>query len=163
MKTVYLLRHARSDWPRHISRDFDRPLSAQGERDVSELGGRLGQRGMVVPDLILSSPALRARHTAELLAPALGSNAGSLRFDQQLYLAGSDRLLQILRQLNDELDSVMLVAHNPALTDLCNNLCESSRVDHIPSCGLIELALPAEYWADVAGGSARLNHYDFSA
>lgn len=160
MKTVYLLRHAHSDWPEHISRDVERPLSERGLRDVPKLAERLVERGMA-PDLILSSPALRARHTAELIASGLGRDPLTVRFDQQIYLAGSERLLQLLRPLDDALESVMLVAHNPAVTDLSNELCHSDRVDHIPACGLIVLALPVVRWRDIENASARLIHHDF--
>ncbi len=160
MKTLYLLRHARSDHPSHISRDADRPLAVQGEQDAAQLAGRLSTR-MTVPDLILSSPALRARQTAEAIVAGLGRAADSVRLDPQIYLAGSARLLSIVRQLSDALNSAMLVAHNPALTDLSNELCSNARIDHIPSCGLVELALPVQCWSEVKAGSADLIRHDF--
>src|SRR5437667_8389537 len=99
MKTLLLLRHAKSDWGDTSLRDFDRPLAPRGQRDAPRIGGALRKRG-AVPDLIVSSPAARARGTIEAVRQA-AKLANEIEFDEAVYGASSAELLKLIRRLPD--------------------------------------------------------------
>jgi len=163
MKTLYLLRHAKSSWDNPQLRDFDRPLNASGFRDAAEMAARLQslmQRKREVLGLILSSPALRTCTTAEIIAAKLNLEPEQVQLEPQIYLASSGRLLQLVRRFDDSISAALLVAHNPALTEFANELSSSS-IENVPTCGLVELHLPITHWAEAELGEARLLSEDF--
>ncbi len=159
MKTLYLLRHAKSSWATPDVKDFDRPLNERGFNDAPEMAERLQQRGEKI-DLLVSSPALRAYTTATLFCEVLGINPDSIVQNRQIYLAGSPKLQQLISLFEESANSAMLVAHNPALTDLANDLAHAG-IDNIPTCGLVVIQLPIEHWFDVQPGMGRLLRFDF--
>jgi phosphohistidine phosphatase len=159
MKTLYLLRHAKSSWAVPEQKDFDRPLNDRGFRDAPEMAQRLKQSGARI-DLVVSSPAVRAMATAEVFCEVLGIEPESILQDRQIYLAGSAKLLQLISYFDEMADSALLVAHNPALTDLANDLANAG-IDNIPTCGLVILELPVRHWAEVQIGGAKLLEFDF--
>src|SRR5918994_6226511 len=112
MKTLLLIRHAKSSWEHSGVSDHDRPLNERGLRDAPLMGRRLAERG-VVPDVILSSTALRARATAKLLADALGSGAAHIVTDERLYAASADEVLEVVGELGSEVSCAAVVGHNP--------------------------------------------------
>jgi phosphohistidine phosphatase len=120
MKTLLLIRHAKSSWATAGTPDHDRPLNERGRRDAPEMGNRLRTRG-IEPDLIVCSSALRARTTAQLLAAALDVPQERLREDPRIYASSSGKLMYLLQELDDELSSVMLVGHNPEMTELAQH------------------------------------------
>ncbi|MGB4248084.1 MAG: histidine phosphatase family protein [Pseudohongiellaceae bacterium] len=159
MKTLYLLRHAKSSWASPDVKDFDRPLNERGFDDAPEMALRLKERGVTI-DLVVSSPALRAYTTATIFCDVLGIDVAKIVQDRQIYLAGSAKLLQLITLFDESADSAMLVAHNPALTDLANDLAHAG-IDNIPTTGLVTLQLPVEHWFDAQAGQAKLLSFDF--
>lgn len=159
MKTLYLLRHAKSGWATPDVRDFDRPLNERGVDDAAEMGARLKERVAGV-DLVVSSPALRALTTATIVSEILGIAPEAIQQDRQIYLAGSPRLLQIISLFTDHAQSALLVAHNPALTDLANDLAHAA-IDNIPTSGLVTIELAIEHWHEVQFGQARMTSFEF--
>ncbi len=159
MKILYLLRHAKSSWASPDTRDFDRPLNERGFEDAPEMGARLKERQARI-DLVVSSPALRALTTATIVCDTLGIATDAIQQDRQIYLAGSPKLLQLISLFDDRAESAMLVAHNPALTDLANDLAHAS-IDNIPTSGLVTIELSIEHWYEVQFGHARLLNFDF--
>ncbi|QEO14827.1 histidine phosphatase family protein [Agromyces intestinalis] len=153
MKTVFIVRHAKSDWGDPALDDHDRPLNARGRHDAPAMGRRLAARG-VVPDLILSSTALRARTTAAALAAAFDLEPGaSVLLDATLYAASTSHLLETIRGLDDAVGAVMLVGHNPESSGLVHRL--TGEAIDLPTCAVAEVALDVAHWADVhAGGLA---------
>src|ERR1700687_471476 len=117
MKTLFLIRHAKSSWGDTALPDKDRPLDDRGRQDAPKMGKRLAKRD-VKPDLVVSSPALRALTTAQLIAEAAGYKRKDIVVDDRLYASNSDDLLAVIRELDKKLDCVMLVGHNPEFTDL---------------------------------------------
>src|SRR5690606_33099160 len=124
MKNLYLLRHAQSSWASPGMKDFDRPLNERGLADAPDMAMRLKTSGAAI-DRTSTSPALRTLPTARLVAATLGLDSDIIREDRQIYLAGSPRLMHVLSLLDDELNAVLLVAHNPALTDLANDVARA--------------------------------------
>ncbi len=163
MKTLYLLRHAKSSWATPDVKDFDRPLNERGFHDAPEMAERLVEqlkaRGEKI-DLVVSSPALRAYTTATLFCEVLGIDPERIVQNRQIYIAGSPKLQQLISLFDESAHSAMLVAHNPALTDLANDLAHAG-IDNIPTCGLVVIQLPIESWFDIQAGTGRLLRFDF--
>src|SRR5437762_9041010 len=121
MKTLILVRHAKSSWDDTSLPDKDRPLNNRGKRDAPKMGERLAKRG-AKPDLILSSPAKRALKTAEIIAKKLDYKRKDIVVDDRLYAVKPDDLLGVIRKLGDKLERVMVFGHNPELTELAHRL-----------------------------------------
>jgi len=146
MKTLFLVRHAKSSPNDPSLPDRERPLDDRGRHDAPKMGKRLTNRG-VKPDLLVSSPALRALTTAQLIADEIGCQRKDIIVDERLYASSSDDLLAVICALDDKLDRVMLVGHNPEFTDLAHRL--SSEIIDMPTCAVAEFRFDAKAWADV--------------
>lgn len=146
MKTLFLIRHAKSSWDDPALPDRDRPLDDRGKRDVAKMGKRLAKRG-VKPDLIVSSPAMRALATAEAIAKALDCKRKDIVVNVRLYGGQADDLLDVIHGLGDKLEHVMLVGHNPELTELAHRL--SSKITNMPTCAIAEFTFDAKSWSVV--------------
>ena len=164
VRTLYLLRHAKSSWDDPELDDHDRPLSARGRRAAALMGAHLREEG-VRPDLVLCSSARRARETYERVAAGLGGEEGPppVRFERGLYLAASDRLLEHLRAVPDEARAVLLIGHNDGLPQLALHLAgaaegeaRKSLAAKFPTAALAVLTFDLPSWRDLAEGSGRL-------
>lgn len=159
MKTLILIRHAKSSWKDASLADRDRPLNRRGERDAPEMGRRLAARGGP-PDLMVSSPTVRALTTARVIAEAIGCPLGRIVEDENLYGADRSELLAAIRSLDDRFDRIFLFGHNPGLTDLVNALSEEP-VDNVPTCGVVEFRLDSDRWADVGPDTVQRIDFDY--
>jgi phosphohistidine phosphatase len=146
MKTLFLIRHAKSSWDDTGLPDRDRPLNDRGRRDAPKMGERLAKRD-VKPDLILSSPAMRAVKTAEIIAKKLDYRRKDIVVDDRLYAVAADDLLDVIHKLDDKLERVMLFGHNPELTELAHRL--SSKITHMPTCAVAEFTFDAKSWSKI--------------
>lgn len=154
MKTLLLIRHAKSshDDPRVM--DHDRPLNERGRSEAPEIGQHLSRRSLV-PELILSSTALRARETAGHLATTSGY-AGEVEVRRELYLAAPDNFIRVLRTLDEHVRCVAVVAHNPGLEEYAAQLVD--RYVAMPTSTVVEIELDLAAWSDLLPGtSGRLN------
>jgi phosphohistidine phosphatase len=143
MKTLLVLRHAKSSWKKKNLADHDRPLNRRGKRDAPRMGALIRQRKLV-PELILSSTATRARETALAVAESCGQN-DEVRLLRDLYLAGTGEILELLALLPAELETVMVVGHNPGMEELVEALSGSSET--MPTAALAWLELDLEQWS----------------
>jgi phosphohistidine phosphatase len=141
-----LLRHAKSSWSDSRLEDHDRPLNARGERDAPRMGAFL-RRKRLIPDVIISSDAVRARLTAEAAAEAAGYQ-GTIAFDNRLYLAAPAEMIGVLRAVSDEHKTAMLVGHNPGLEQLVEQL--TGEQQDMPTAALAHIQLPMMRWNDLA-------------
>jgi len=121
MKTLFLVRHAKSSRDDPSLPDRERPLDDRGKRDAPKMGKRLAKRDAKL-DLLVSSPALRALTTAKLIADEMGYKRNDIVVDDRLYASSPDDLLAVIRALDNKLGRVMLVGHNPEFTDLAHRL-----------------------------------------
>jgi phosphohistidine phosphatase len=153
MKTLVLVRHAKSSWKDATLADRDRPLNRRGNRDALKMGDQLADL-VGAPDLIVSSPATRALATARIVADVVGYPVDGIREDERIYEASPAEILEVVRELDDERDRVFLFGHNPGLTDLVNELSEPA-IDSVPTCGVVEFRLTADRWADVSRATVR--------
>lgn len=158
-KTLYLVRHAKSSWKDSSLDDADRPLNKRGMRDAPEMGKRLARAG-VRPDLITSSPAVRALTTAQKIAGELGIKKSKIDINEDIYTFNAEGLLEAIRGLDDKQNTVMLVGHNPATTILLNEL-SGADIDNVPTCGVARLEMNTDSWAQVKSGSAELVSFDY--
>ena len=146
MKTLYLVRHAKAVKGDAALADRDRPLADRGREEAREMGKRLAER-RVESDLLLSSPALRALTTAELIADELGWERKAIAVDDRLYASSAQGLLAVIRALDNELDTVMLFGHNPEFTELAHRL--SSEIVEMPTCAVAEFRFDTKTWSDI--------------
>src|ERR1039458_850713 len=146
MKRLFLIRHAKSSWNDTTIPDKDRPLNDRGKHEAPRMGKRLAKRHLKV-DLILSSPASRALTTAEIIAKKLDYKRKNIVVNDRLYPGAEDDLLNVIHKLGDKLECVMLVGHDPALTELAHRL--SSEITHMPTCAVAEFTFNAKSWPEV--------------
>lgn len=156
MKTLMLLRHAKSSWKDDALPDHDRPLNKRGKKTAPMMGHLIRDRELV-PDLIAASTAVRAHTTAEAVAEACGY-ASELALSEDLYLATSGEILRYAQERTDDAAArVMLVGHNPGMEDLVNLL--SGRREAFPTAALAAFALEIDSWRNLElGVHAKLEH-----
>lgn len=162
MKTLYLLRHAKSSWDDTDLKDFERPLSERGVQDIPVMAKRFSDRGAVI-DSIVASPAIRAKATARAMAENLKFPKDDIISNPELYFAGTGMFLKAAKLMDETATAAMLVGHNPAITDFANAMLgdNSEEIDNIPTCGLVVLELPIEEWGEVTLGSATRVLFDY--
>ena len=160
MKRLILLRHAKSSWSNDRLADADRPLTDRGERDAPRMGARLLERG-IRPDLVLSSPAVRARSTARFVAGPLSYEAGDILLEPALYLATPEKIMEVVAAQLDSVDSLLVVGHNPGLTDLARALLPDFALEDLPTSGTVVIDFSADRWSDIQSTRRQLVYYDF--
>jgi phosphohistidine phosphatase len=144
MKTLTILRHGKSTRNDVGLSDYERPLSPRGEADAPVMAERLTDAG-IRPSLIMSSPAARAWTTARLFAKAISYPVEFLQREDRLYLASLDKLLDVMAEQDAAFNSIVLVGHNPGLTELANHLLPGA-TDSIPTCGIVSLNIETDTW-----------------
>jgi phosphohistidine phosphatase len=157
MKTLHLLRHAKSSWNHPQVCDRDRSLSKRGKQDALRMGASLAQR--ITPVSIHASPARRAQLTLRGLCrgwPAMENLSHHTR--ESLYTFSTDDLFAWITQQKDTFDTLFILSHNPALTELTNVLVGEPCVENIPTAGYVELALNLDYWRNLRQGCAVLEY-----
>ena len=158
MKTIYLVRHAKSDWDDPSIRDFDRPLNKRGKNNAPSMGKLLKQQG-IIPELVITSTAMRAKTTAELVTAEIGIKPDKMVYEKELYLASAQEIFLLIKETPPEYNSVMIVAHNPGITELLNRLTGGNNfVANIPTCGVAELQFEGE-WNKLASGKCLLEKF----
>jgi len=152
MKTLLLLRHAKSDWDDPSLPDFDRPLAARGERDAPEIGKALRKRGPL-PDLVISSPAARAKATVKAAVKAAKMKL-EIQYEEAVYGASSAELVNLIRRLPDASSCAMLVGHNPGFEDLVGRLSGSH--EHMPTAAVACIEFQGNSWSDLSKQEGKL-------
>jgi phosphohistidine phosphatase len=154
MRTVHLLRHAKSSWGDPGLADRERPLAPRGRRDAARMGEHLAGLA-VAPHVVLCSSAVRTRQTLKLIGPGLGGAA--VEFVDGLYSAGPDDVLGLLRDLPDETGSALVIGHNPTLHELTMQLAGDAPAK-FPTCALATLQFDGD-WPDLAPGGCELTAF----
>lgn len=162
MKFLTLIRHAKSSHDHPVSDEL-RPLNARGLQNAPAMGKYLDATFRFAPDMIVSSPATRAIHTARLIAEGIGFNEWQIREDRRIYEAPVPSLLAVIRDQPDEFPHVCLVGHNPGMENLTNFLCGSTVVRDVVTCAVIMLELDLQSWREAGEGKARLREYLYPA
>ena len=152
MKTLYLARHAKSSWKHPELSDIERPLNKRGKRDAPIIGNLLKEKG-VNPNLLITSPAVRARKTAGVISEIIGYPKNKILIDENIYESSSSELINIIQGFDDKYDSVMMYGHNPGFTML-NNYLTGSFIDNIPTCGVVGIRFNSS-WEKIKGASGK--------
>jgi phosphohistidine phosphatase len=159
MKTLLIVRHAKSSWDNTALNDIDRPLNDRGKRDGPVMAGRLIKAGIRI-DLFVSSPAKRARHTAEIFAHGFGTKEKDIILLQQLYHAQVQDFKEVVTGLDDQYESVALFSHNPGITAFANILT-SVRLDNMPTCSIFAVTGMATHWKDFLSAGMTFWFFDY--
>ena len=149
MKTLYVHRHAKSDWDSDAKNDHDRPLNSRGERDAPYMAS-FCKRENIELDLLLSSTANRAESTMRHYQKALEFPESKITLDQRIYHSDVKTLMTILSELSDDVENVMIFGHNPTFTDLCHHLDGGFR-DYLATCSRVKIDLEIDSWKEIYG------------
>jgi phosphohistidine phosphatase len=159
MKTLYIVRHAKSSWDDSSLDDFSRPLNDRGKKDAPRMGKRLKEKEITV-DLMISSPAKRALKTCKAIAEVLEYPESKIKLEKRLYHADEDSIFSILKSINEPNNVVMIFGHNPGLTEFANSLL-GEFIMNIPTAGVVGGRLNIESWAEIKRGCGSLLFFDF--
>jgi phosphohistidine phosphatase len=147
LKALFLVRHAKSSWNDPLLPDADRPLSPRGRRAARKMGRRLAKQ-QLDPDLMVSSPAVRALKTARIMARRIGYPRRAIRVNPRVYACTAEELLRAIGSLDDRVRTVMLFGHNPEISSLAQRFCAA--ITPMPTCGVARLTFDIESWATIA-------------
>jgi phosphohistidine phosphatase len=159
MKTLYLVRHAKSSWKYPNLDDFERPLNKRGRKNAPFMGKVL-KKLKVAPDLVISSPANRAATTARIIAAAVNYPLENIRYSEAIYDFSENALIHVVKQVDDTMNKAMVVGHNPAINGLANYIGDQP-ISNIPTCGVfcVELNIPS--WAKISDHCGKLKFFEF--
>jgi len=157
MNTLFLIRHAKSSWKDVTIHDHDRPLNKRGKENAPRMGDRLKKR-LIMPDLIFSSTALRAKATAKCIGKKINFPIIKITFLRELYHASPNRLFDCISQAPDQADSIMFFGHNPGLTELAVNQWNIP-ILNLPTCGILKIQFKSDSWKLV--GKERISSTTF--
>lgn len=156
MKTLYLIRHAKSDWDKENTDDFDRGLSKRGIKDLKLVGSYLLEK-RIKPDLILSSPALRAKLTAKKISKKIKYDK-DIKYIDKLYMPDTETMLDILSLQKNKNKKIFLVNHNPALTELANILIDEN-IENIPTLGIVTIKFDIKNWKEIKDTKGKMDFF----
>lgn len=159
MKKLLLVRHAKSDWNNPSLPDFDRPLNKRGDRDAPKMAEKLLNKH-IVPQKLVSSPALRAFTTAKYFADVFNIDKKEIQTEPAIYEASVSALLNIVNRFDNRYDFVALFGHNPGITSFAINLCDTDVFD-MPTCGVILIEFPFDDWKMISKDTGQQTLYDF--
>lgn len=159
MKTLILVRHAKSSWDLSGVDDIDRPLNERGKKDAEEMAKRIKEKGLDI-DLLISSPAKRARKTAKYFAEELKFDKDETEIKNKLYPASVTAFLEVVHEIEDKHKAVMLVSHNPAITEFANTLT-NVHIDDMPTCSIFAAQSDAAGWASFLESNKLFLFFDY--
>ncbi len=147
MKTLVIVRHSKSSWADSDITDLERPLKPIGKSDAMKMTIQLKENN-IIPELIVSSPAIRARQTAELISEGLGLSPGKVIIEDSLYFYGYKAVLKFVTNINDSLNTVIITGHNPDFTLVANQFLPQS-IDNLPTTGVVVLKFDCQSWNEI--------------
>ena len=159
MKSIIIIRHAKSSWSNNNLPDFERPLNHRGEKDAPEMASRLKKKVPKI-DAFISSPAKRALTTAAYFAEEYGLKKKDVEQVQQLYLADVRNFYDVIRKIDDSVHVAAIFSHNPGITDFANTLT-STRVDDMPTCAIFAIDADISSWSDFAEAEKMFQFFDY--
>jgi phosphohistidine phosphatase len=159
MKTLTLVRHAKSSWKDTNLSDRKRPLNKRGERDAPIMGRRIAEHG-IRPSLIISSPATRAWTTAKIIAAEISYPIEFLQREDSLYLASLDEILDVIVAQDNGFNNLMVVGHNPGMTDFANFL-SPGLTNNLPTTGVVSVQIEQDDWNLYERPKAELIVHDY--
>jgi len=159
-RTLVMIRHAKSSWANPLQSDFERPLNDRGQKDAPMMGDRLNKCNLK-PDLIISSTAKRAKQTAKKVAAAFGYDEGKIKWYDRLYHCIPSVFEEVLYEVDDSVQTVFVVAHNPGITDFVNQLSDKFKIDNMPTCGIVAAEFELEEWNEFSTTGKKVILFDY--
>jgi phosphohistidine phosphatase len=159
MKTLLIIRHAKSSWDTATLSDFDRPLNERGKKDAPAMAKRLIEN-KVTPDLFVASPAKRAKKTAELFAKEFGKSEDEISFVSELYHAPVQAFYDIVSAFDDSHNCAAVFSHNPGITEFVNSL-NTVQLDNMPTCGIFAINALIKKWSEFSGAKKEFWFFDY--
>lgn len=157
MKKIYFIRHAKSSWKDTTLADFDRGLNKRGKENVEFMANRLKKYG-VLPDIIISSPAKRAKKTALKIAQIIGYE--NIKFEPKLYECTSETFLKVIHSIENEKNSAFIVAHNPTITEITETL-SGAIIGNIPTCAIVCVSFNVESFKEIGQRKGSVEFFDY--
>ena len=156
MKNLYLIRHAKSDWSDGSQSDFERGLNTRGKKAILIMAKALKEK-KIMPDLILCSSAKRTKLTAKGLAKEIGYS-GKIKYIDALYMAEPETIQELIKDINNTVNTLFIVGHNPETTELSNMLI-NDYIDNVPTLGIVALKLPIDDWKAFKFGKGEMQFF----
>ena len=147
LRTLYLVRHAKASLDTATQSDYDRPLNDRGERDAPNMGLRLREKG-ANPQMVLASAARRTTQTAKRIATAMRLPDDHISLTKDLYQSSPESIARQINGVDATVTELMIIAHNPGITELSNQLSDAFRVDNMPTCGVVGVRAEAADWRE---------------
>lgn len=160
MLSLTLIRHAKAEPARDGQEDWDRPLDARGVLDAPEMAQRL-KAATAKPDKVLTSPAVRALTTANLIVRELGVSPSKVLQDDRLYLASPKAMLSVVHELGGTAKHLVVVGHNPGITEFADQLSAERSIDNMPTCAVYRLDFDIASWSELAWDSGVNAEFDY--
>lgn len=160
MKTLLLIRHAKSSWDDISQSDFERPLNDRGKNDAPKMALRLRRREIEI-DAFISSPAKRAKKTAEYFIKEFGGGTDDIILVSALYDAGTDNFSATIKDIDDKFTSAAIFSHNPGITAFANQLIDKAKIDNMPTCSIFSVKADVEKWKDFAKAKKEFLFFDY--
>jgi len=157
-KTLYLVRHGKSSWGYENVSDMDRPLKNRGIRDAYEMSSRLINRG-VLPDLMISSPAIRALHSCVIFASELKYPFNRIRIEEILYFSEESMIMNFIREISDAVSTMLVFGHNPIISNIANMFFKN-QVEYIPTTGIAKFIFKTNSWSKISKQNLIEEWYD---
>ncbi|MEA1891440.1 MAG: histidine phosphatase [Campylobacterota bacterium] len=158
MKTLYLIRDAKSDWTTPDTRDFERSLTKKGKKDVKTIGSYFLLRG-ISPDLILSSFSLRSQETSDLLAKVIDSDAKKL-YMEEFYMKPVENMKEIIMAQDNSVDKLFVIGHNPQISEIIN-MINDEHVNKVPSMGVVAVDFEIKEWSELENTKGKIDFFIF--
>ncbi len=159
LKTLLLIRHAKSSWDNLSLSDFERPLNGRGKADAPEMAKRIKEKKIKI-DLFVSSPAKRAKKTAKIFMEVYDADKKNLLLIPSLYEASVQNFYNAIDLIDDKYDTIAVFSHNPGITEFANSLTEY-QVDNIPTCGAFAVSIKIKKWSEFKNADKELLFLDF--
>lgn len=159
-KILLIVRHAKSSWDVGSLNDFERPLNDRGKKDAPMMAKRLIDEKIPI-DAFVSSPAKRAKKTAELFCETYGKTEDAIVYVSMLYNATADDFYEVVQQLDDTFLTVAVFSHNPGITEFVNTLTDAENIDNMPTCGVYAIKVQLNKWADFKKAKKEFLFFDY--
>lgn len=159
MKTLLIIRHAKSSWDLSTPNDFDRTLNDRGKKDAPQMAKRLTERKIEI-DLFVASPAKRAKKTAELFIKEFKKSEDEILFIPALYHAPVAVFMDVVTELDNAFSTVAIFSHNPGITEFINKLT-STQIDNMPTCGVFAITINTNDWKEFINAKKEFLFFDY--
>jgi phosphohistidine phosphatase len=160
LKTLLIIRHAKSSWDIGSLNDFDRPLNDRGKKDAPAMAQRLLDKKTSI-DAFVSSPAKRAKKTAEYFCSTYNRSEADIIFIDALYHANVQAFYHVVENLDDSFNTVALFSHNPGITEFINELTEKMKLDSMPTCAIFAVKIDIDKWKEFKKATKEFLFFDY--